>query len=143
MKRKTLLALGIAGAFACSTASAATYLCTQESPGSSSISCAAIPPDVLGSMTSTQDVWVPSPPFVTYYLVPAGQDEVALVEFWQESDPALVTYYYDAGPMASAEIDMSSPAMWSHSEPRSITYLSASESFGTTGTTFGRMDTSG
>ena len=131
MKRKTLLALGIATAFAYGTASAETFLCTQESPGSSSISCAAIPPDVLGSMTSTQDVWVPSAPFVTYYLVPTGQDEVALVEFWEESDPALVTYYYDAGPMTSAEIDMSSTDMWAHSESRSVTYLSTFESLET------------
>jgi hypothetical protein len=131
MKRKTLLALGIAGACIYGTASAETFLCTQESPGSSSISCAAIPPDVLGSMTSAQDVWVPSAPFVTYYLVPTAPDEVTLVEFWQESDPAQVTYYYDAGPMASAGIDMSSPDMWSHSEPRSVTYLSTFESLQT------------
>jgi hypothetical protein len=131
MKRKTLLALGIAGAFVCGSASAETFLCTQESPGSSSISCAAITPDVLGSMTSAQDVWVPSAPFVTYYLVPTAPHEVALVEFWQESDPALVTYYYDAGPLASAEIDMSSPDMWAHSEPRSVTYLSTIESLET------------
>ena len=128
MKRKTLLALGIASAFGCSIASAETFLCTQESASSSSISCAAIPPDVLGSMTSTQDVWVPSPPFVTYYLVPTGQDEVALVEFWEESDPALVTYYSEIEPVASADVDMSSPDMWAHSEPRSITYLSTFES---------------
>jgi len=131
MKPKTLLALGIAGAFTCGTASAETFLCTQESPGSSSISCAAIPPDVLGSMTSVQDVWVPSPPFVTYSMVPTGQDEIALLEFWQESDPVLVTYYFDATPMASAEIDLSSPDMWAHSEPRSVTYLSTFESLDT------------
>jgi hypothetical protein len=134
MKRKSLLALGIAGAFACGSASAGTFLCTQESPGSSSISCAEIPANVLGSMTSAQDVWVPSPPFVTYYLVPTGQDEVALLEFWEESDPVLVTYYY-AEPVASAEVDLSSPGMWAHSEPRSITYLSTFESL--------EMDTTG
>jgi hypothetical protein len=127
MKRKTLLALGIAGAFACSTASAATFLCAQESPRSSSISCAEIPPDVLGTMTSAQDGWVPSPPFVTYYLVPAGQDEVALVEFWEESDPTVVTYYH-AEPVAAADSDVSSPDMWAHTEPRSVTYLSTFDS---------------
>jgi len=130
MKRKTLLALGIAGAFACGTASAATFLCTQESPGSSSISCAEIPSDVLGSMTSAQDVWVPGPPFVTYYLVPTAQDEVALVEFWQESDPMVVTYYH-AEPVASADVDLSSPDLWAHSEPRTVTYL---PTFAPTGT---------
>src|SRR6185503_276026 len=92
MKRKTLIALGIASAFACGSASAGTFLCTQESPGSLSISCAEIPSGVLGTMTSAQDVWVPAPPFTTYYLAPAGQDEVALVEFWEESEPSLVTY---------------------------------------------------
>jgi hypothetical protein len=122
MKRKTLLALGIAGTFACGSASAATFLCTQASPGSSSISCAAIPPDVLGTMTSAQEAWVPGPPFVTYYLVPTGQDEIALVEFWEESEPALVTYS-DADPATSAGVDLSSPDLWAHSEPRSVTYL--------------------
>jgi hypothetical protein len=73
-------------------------------------------------MTSAQDIWVPAPPFTTYYLAPSGQDEVALVEFWEESEPSLVTYYL-AEPVAAADIDISSPDMWTHSEPRSVTYL--------------------
>ena len=59
---------------------------------------------------------MPAPPFVTYYLVPTGQDEVALVEFREDADPTLVTYYF-AEPVAAADVDLSSPDLWAHSEP--------------------------
>lgn len=49
MKRKTLWALGVAGAFACSAASATTYLCVQDSSDESYMSCAEITSDALAS----------------------------------------------------------------------------------------------
>jgi hypothetical protein len=137
MKRKTLLALGIAAAFASGASSAATFLCTQDRPAGSSISCAEIPSDVLDSMTSAEDTWVPSPPFVTYYLLPLNRDEAALMEV-QPSDPDVMAYFIEptgsfatdtslAG-RASSATDLSSADQWEHSEPRTVTYLPSAES---------------
>ena len=137
MKRKTLLALGIAAAFACGTSSAATFLCTQDRGDASSISCAEIPSEVLDSMASAEDTWVPSPPFVTYYLLPLNQDEVALMEV-RPSDPDLVAYFIEpagsfgtdlsSADRASSATDPSSADQWEHSEPRTVTYLPTAES---------------
>ena len=132
MERKTLLALGIAAALASGTSSAATFLCTQDRPDGSSISCAEIPSDVLDSMTSAEDTWVPSPPFVTYYVLPLNRDEIALMQM-QRSDPDVVAYFIEpAGSVAtdtslagqaSSATDLSAADQWEHSEPRTVTYL--------------------
>ena len=127
MKRKTLLTLGIAGAFACSTASAATFLCTQSEPNAeSTFSCAEIPPGVLGSMTSGEDLPLQSSPPVTYYLVPSDQDDLALLEFAEPSDPSLTAYYF-IQPTGSGEANLSSADQWQHSEPRTTVYMSSAE----------------
>lgn len=122
MKRKTLMTLGIAGALACGTSSAATFLCTQDQAGGSSVSCAEIPSEVLGSMTSGPDVSTLSPPSVTYYLVPLEQDQVAMLE---RSEPSIESRAAFSSDRSS--IDLSSADQWQHSEPRSMTYFSSTD----------------
>ena len=123
MKRKTLLALGIAGALACGTASAATFLCMQDEPGGSTVSCAEIPAEVLGSITSGEDTSMLSSPSVTYYLVPLDQEEVALLS--QPSDSASSSDNDSSAAAASG--DTSSADQWQYSEPQSSIYNSSPE----------------
>jgi len=77
-------------------------------------------------MTSGEDVWIPSPPLVTYYVVPSEQDGVALLEFAEPSDPSLTAYYL-IEPASSGDSNLSAADGWQLSEPRSMTYLSSAE----------------
>ena len=66
MKRKTLSALGVAGALACSAASATTYLCVQDPTDEYYMSCAEITSDALASSPSIEYAPASEPAFVTY-----------------------------------------------------------------------------
>ena len=101
MKRKTLIALGLAGAFACSAASATTYLCVQDPTDVSFLSCAEIMSDALAS-AAIEYVPAAEPTFVTYYLMepslePAS-DQIAESDLWLRSEPMSVTYFYTFDP---------------------------------------------
>jgi hypothetical protein len=72
MKRKTLLsALGVAGALACSAASATTYLCVQDPTDEYYMSCAEITSDALASSPLIEYAPASEPAFVTYLIEPA------------------------------------------------------------------------
>ena len=94
MNRKTLLALGVASAFACSAASATTYLCYQDPSDVSFVSCAEIASDTLASSASVEFVPAPEPALMTYYLIEPGSEEIASADLWLQSEPMVVTYFY-------------------------------------------------
>ena len=53
MKRTILLALGIAGAFACNATSATTYLCVQDPSDEYSLTCTELTSDALAAAPVT------------------------------------------------------------------------------------------
>ena len=129
MKRTTLTALGIAGALVCGSSSAATFLCTQNQSNGSTVSCAEVPSEVLGSMTSGEDAQTLATPSVTYYLVPLDPDQVAVLEPFNNESPAYSTGQsatnQGSADQSAANQDSSDPSsadQWQHSEPRSMTY---------------------
>ncbi len=77
MKRKTLLVVGVAGALACSAASATTYLCVQDPTDEYYLSCAELTSDALASSPLIEYSPASEPTFVTYYLTEPASEEVA------------------------------------------------------------------
>lgn len=77
MKRKTLLlAVGIAGALACSAVSATTYLCVQDPTDEYYMSCAELTSDALASSPLIEYSPASEPTFVAYYLTEPASEEV-------------------------------------------------------------------
>ena len=95
MKRKTLLALGVAGVIGCSGASATTYLCELDPADVSFKACGEISSHTTASVQSSVDVVVaPEPSVVTYYTVEPPTRDLTVTEVWVPVEPAGVTYYY-------------------------------------------------
>jgi len=118
MKHKTtLLALGVAGAFACSAASATTFLCAQDESDVSFNSCVEITNEALASRPTIEFVPTLEPAFVTYYAIEPA-DELATVELWVVPQPELALYSIE--PAAD---DIASADLWLYSEPMVVTYF--------------------
>lgn len=76
MKRKTLLAVGMAGALGCSAVSATTYLCVQDPTDEYYMSCAELTSDALASSPLIKYAPASEPTFVAYYLTEPVSEEV-------------------------------------------------------------------
>jgi hypothetical protein len=122
---KTILALGIAGAFGWSAASATTFLCVTDPSDISFKACAEVAPDAFGSSQPADSLALSDPGFVKYSSI-EYRDDSASADFMIVPEQSLAAY--DSLELASEEV--ASSDVWLYSDPMVVTYFYTFDSAG-------------